>query len=638
MYIVGYEDRYIYKTIGGNKYVSVDYDRHSDNAEKAKVKTYFEQTSSDIKEVYIDFKMKIYSLNEYQNIFQTAPFNEGIRLELAPPSTLGLVVQQKDTHVPFGVILANSCVLNEWYHITISIDKNRRVRISINDFPVIDSKDMPIGEIDYKISDIAIGSGFSKTRDFDGALADFSFEYRLLEKRKALSAGILIGKIILILEITFVTAVFIFRRRSVKAMLSGDTEFSREDKITFISSFILISSVLSVGHYFLLRYSGFHHSVYDFMLSPMDIFKDFTNLNYYVHGNNPYAFNIAPVCPFPFLFRLIHLFAVLPDTFSIALYMILFIAFLLLYCYKSIYLRNHARNMNNIIICSLLTYPFWFTLSRGNYEAILFIFVALFVHFYEKNKVGLSILFLAMSIAMKLYPAIFLILFMTDKKYKEVLYTTLLALLLTGVSYESFTGGFLVNLKLNLEALQKYNIEYVVGNGGLGYGNSLFGAFKILIAYFRPESFYILVINSLTEYALMSFLLTGLIAVYILFVEKEYWKRIALLVFCMNLFPYVSADYKMIHFLIPLFSYLNQTKAEGYDLIYLMVFALLLIPKSFYYFQFDSRAGVIPFVVSIAGLLNPAIMLMGILIIIVGGIKVWYNPHKIGKKLIEQGN
>jgi hypothetical protein len=94
----------------------------------------------------------------------------------------------------------------------------------------------------------------------------------------------------------------------------------------------------------------------------------------------------------------------------------------------------------------------------------------------------------------------------------------------------------------------------------------------------------------------------------------------------MNIFPHVSADYKLIHLFIPLFLYINTKKTDNNDLLYISIFSLLVISKSYYYFRFDPSAAIIPYATNSAAILNPVIMITGVIIIMTSGIKkLWYN-------------
>ena len=66
-----------------------------------------------------------------------------------------------------------------------------------------------------------------------------------------------------------------------------------------------------------------------------------------------------------------------------------------------------------------------------------------------------------------------------------------------------------------------------------------------------------------------------------MFIETDFWKKVSLLVFIMLLFPYTSADYKLLHLFIPIVLFINNKKEEKNDLIYTILFALLLIPKNY---------------------------------------------------------
>lgn len=81
-------------------------------------------------------------------------------------------------------------------------------------------------------------------------------------------------------------------------------------------------------------------------------------------------------------------------------------------------------------IFTLCSYPLWFLLDRGNVEMLLFIVLGLFIWAYKEGKLKTAGCLLALAINMKLYPAVFLVLFAADKKYKPLLFTLILSALL----------------------------------------------------------------------------------------------------------------------------------------------------------------------------------------------------------------
>jgi hypothetical protein len=62
----------------------------------------------------------------------------------------------------------------------------------------------------------------------------------------------------------------------------------------------------------------------------------------------------------------------------------------------------------------------------------------------------------------------------------------------------------------------------------------------------------------------------------------------------MNVLPFVSADYKLIHLFIPLFLLFNDDSPDKYSSAYLFLFGLLLIPK--HYFDYLLPSVLDPFI------------------------------------------
>ena len=80
----------------------------------------------------------------------------------------------------------------------------------------------------------------------------------------------------------------------------------------------------------------------------------------------------------------------------------------------------------------------------------------------------------------------------------------------------------------------------------------------------------------------------------------------------MCLLPYASNNYKLIHFFIPLYLYINTDRKEKIDILYVILFSLLLIPKNFrFIIKYEFYSGV---------LIDPLIMLILISVIIINGL------------------
>ncbi len=132
-----------------------------------------------------------------------------------------------------------------------------------------------------------------------------------------------------------------------------------------------------------------------------------------------------------------------------------------------------------------------------------------------------------------------------------------------------------------------YIDQYVIDNRGLEFGHTLYGLFKLIVfVHYKTASITDKVMQKIlivySYYGKIQIFMFLIIAVYILFIEKQLWKKLALLVIAMNLLPYVSADYKLIQFFIPLYFFINKKERSRLDLIYVILFSLLLIPKNYF--------------------------------------------------------
>jgi len=130
---------------------------------------------TDPKNAYITLRLSFYAkdLDGYQNLFQTAPFNEGLRLEFSG-STAALVLA--DSLSPGGIKGLNintDIKTNQWYELYISAKNGDSITASLNGKQIIDYKSTGI---ELKGSDVLIGQGFDQSRKFHGLIKDITFE------------------------------------------------------------------------------------------------------------------------------------------------------------------------------------------------------------------------------------------------------------------------------------------------------------------------------------------------------------------------------------------------------------------------------------------------------------------------------
>ena len=306
-------------------------------------------------------------------------------------------------------------------------------------------------------------------------------------------------------------------------------------KIDTIGIVIIAGFSLAVFyHYILGTYLGLSYPYNTFLFRPNDKFMDFFNMLV-----SPYLNGKFHNVQFPFGQRLAQAFSLLPANVAFVVFMTIFLSFFLYVNYSNLSTSIKEQTIKNVFVFSFLTYPFLILFDRANIgEVFVFIFLYLFIFLYRRQKTMIGIIFLSCAISMKLFPAVFLILLLSDKKYKETIYTVLLVMIISLCGYLSYDGELIQNISSQLDTMNWYSSAYAVGNEGLYFGNSLWGLVKLIVIGIGLQYPVALAIK---VYSISVFILFALVALYIIFREKNFWKKVALLVFSMNLFPFVSA-------------------------------------------------------------------------------------------------
>ena len=368
-------------------------------------------------------------------------------------------------------------------------------------------------------------------------------------------------------------------------------------KSNLVLIIVLAGFILSVVyHTVMAKVFGYDYYPYNtFLFWPADRFNDFLNHFYRAGHLNPYQPPNTFTVYFPFTYICVYLLTFLPAKVAFALLFGIFICSFAYYIFSNLPASNYRGKILGVFILTFLSYPILFTVDRGNLEILVFLFLLLFVNYYQKGDNVKSVIFLSLAIAMKLYPGVFVVLFCADKKYKNIIYTGILVLALSVFSAAVLEGGIQASIQGLQHNLGLFKETYLQSIMWLHFNTSLYGAIFILGEKF---TFLTIVIKYYIVLALIAFVLTSL---FIICKEKEFWRRVSLLVFMMLLLPQLTHDYKMIHLYIAMMLFLNSHKQSQYDMLYAILFGLLLIPKDYLMIQSD---------ISIAVFLNPLFMLM----------------------------
>jgi hypothetical protein len=81
--------------------------------------------------------------------------------------------------------------------------------------------------------------------------------------------------------------------------------------------------------------------------------------------------------------------------------------------------------------------------------------------------------------------------------------------------------------------------------------------------------------------------------VYVFVSRLEFWKTWFILVAAVQVLPFPSYDYKLIHTLVPMFLLIRSGKETRWTGAYLALLCLIVVPKGFWILFRDVRCGVI---------------------------------------------
>jgi len=348
-----------------------------------------------------------------------------------------------------------------------------------------------------------------------------------------------------------------------------------------------------------------------------DIFSDF--ISTLIVSKNPYSFVGFGRGYFPFVFLFLWPFSLFSLQAALLISLMLFIIFF----YISSYLflgNNFSRLASTLALCSF-SYVFIFLLDRANVETFVYIFIAMFMLLYLKPNKSMFLdiitaIFISFAINFKLYPGVFIILMLRDKRFRCLAFTILFSGIVFIISMKAVGGtldGLLQNLSWFNDNYQKAVFEIVAPQNT----HSLFDSIKSITLLITKDVDVTkaIILKFIGPYVLLVLILFTFIAAYVILYEKSKWRAVFLLTVAMVLFPYTSNDYTLIHMYIPLFMYIISKKDNGkLDYIFSVLFAIIFCQLSFFELikNFNWYLGM---------LIRPFAILTIMLIIIIQGLK-----------------
>lgn len=316
-----------------------------------------------------------------------------------------------------------------------------------------------------------------------------------------------------------------------------------------------------------------------------DVFMDFFNSVQY--GMHPYAAKVIYPPLINVFYGFLGRFMIIQNnTYGLRenqMAMMVFGSYLIL-TYSLVFLlllkfKNGTYNEKVIFsILILFSSPFLFCFDRANSVILTLISLALFVAYRDdinKEKKFLSYIFLSISAGIKISPALFGILLIREKKYKQALVAFLIGVIFFFFPF-IFTDGNIFTLIDNILHTDNMQSMVIQDNQIRMVGSGLFVNFN---AFFES-------IGRILNYNLynVSKVITVLYATSSIFFvlfnpELQFWKCCTLLVGIIVLCSGFSAIYNLVYFIIPLIAFLNSNPTKTkLNVFYLLLFIGIFIP------------------------------------------------------------
>ena len=396
----------------------------------------------------------------------------------------------------------------------------------------------------------------------------------------------------------------------------------KEKKIKLLVLIIIAGFVCAVVFHSVNNFMGRGYPYNTFLFRPDDRFMDFFNPlrgSFDLDPYNPARINfIGGYLPFgyfvSFVFSLIH-----PWTIALSIFISIFIAYLIWYVHNTLYRHRWTAPLEwiNVFVLVLLTYPVLIILDRANFDIVVFIFITLFVYFYERKQFTFSILLLSIPIAMKGYPLVLLAIPFLDRRFRDIFLSIGLTIILEVVSLSVFRGGLIAEFnKMIISFGTAYSIAFQSGSL-IRFNSSLF----TFLLFLNPS----LIASPWFNRGYVLVVLFVFLAIMGIIYKNNYsfWRRLLIITVAMILFPQSSGDYRLILLYPAIMAFLVAREQLSTDSAIATLLALILIPKAYYVFYADVNIGIV---------LNPLLLTI---LLIIASISV-SNPARLNT-LIKKG-
>ncbi|MDX2470852.1 MAG: glycosyltransferase family 87 protein [SAR324 cluster bacterium] len=508
-----------------------------------------------------------------QYIFQTHDTDQGVRLEIPSRSVVNLISGNRNSKKTV-MNIRNNLSYKYWLHVNMTISTQDGIIgvLGNEKFRCLECRNNVLEKISF-------GNGNIKGHSFKGKIKNIKVLIQDPKKDLFFQIGI-------ISFFAFLISFLVPSEKMIEKLQNG--RFSKIFKsnsntffVYFIFGILSILMLVALGYHAFFSYRGFPYST--FLFDPLDRFNDLFNTMRSAIAFNPYRGSKLGLAPyFPFAYLISGLYAKIFSPLWVPIMFLSLISAMILLFKNS--LANGAKEQRKplyyiaLLFIIFINYPVLFTLDRANIELFIFCgFVVSYLNF--KKHPWVADITIAGVIAAKLYPALFMIFYLKNRQYKRIVVIAFLAIFLELFSLWVFQGSIIDNFTAQLAQQKQFTEGYGAGAKGWYYRHSLWSGLKSINAMLDLNLHFP---SMMFGYALFTLVTVFGFLIVALRYPFEDWQLILIIISLMSLLPFASADYLLLHFLLPLALFLEQVKEPNpFKVYYAFYFALILAPLNY---------------------------------------------------------
>ena len=321
-----------------------------------------------------------------------------------------------------------------------------------------------------------------------------------------------------------------------------------------------------------------------------DMFADFFNVLRYISEKDPYFNEIngyGEKAYLPLSYLILYPFSRLESYSTISLYqawfsrmstisVVLFLVFSLGVLFASLS-SLYGNNKYKFWILFLLLFSgiSLFSIERANLIIFTSGCIVVFIASYRSdNKVYkyIGLVFLCIAATLKVYPILLGILLLKDKDYRSIIFCAIVTFLLVFVPFKFFEHGY----------SNFYQLLNNVKISSVNYGpERIFPRFSVPnLMYIVSQTYHFS--ESLTQIVIsiskIIVIVLSIASLTLVFLVKERWKELALVIFVLLQVPTNSALYCGLYFFPVIILFFIKTEFKKIDWLYILLFCVFLNP------------------------------------------------------------